>query len=152
MKSIPINLIMLMFHFPINKLKYMKTKHYSFIVIKAVAHRTSNLAFVHHHILLVDKDQNYTYNGYFLGWDVKIVPDTWDQFFLTYLCWDLEPFHLRTETGVVLVSSECWKKDKLQKHRAVSRFTCFIKMSHLVPRSKKTNVLSYQNQRHTSTP
>jgi hypothetical protein len=49
------------------KLKYLEKKHYSFIVIKAVAYRTSSLAFVHHQILLVDKDQNYTYSGYFLG-------------------------------------------------------------------------------------
>jgi len=56
-----------MFYFPINKLKYLKTKHYSFIIIKSVAHRTSILTFVHHQILLVDKDLIYTYNGYFLG-------------------------------------------------------------------------------------
>ena len=56
-----------MFRFPINKLKYLKIKHCSFIFIKALAHLTSILTFVHHQILLVDKDQNYTYNGYFLG-------------------------------------------------------------------------------------
>jgi hypothetical protein len=76
------------------------------IVISSLSSGTSRLYFdfFHSQILLVEKDQIYKFNGYFLGWDVKIVLDTWDQFFSQYLCWDLNPFHLWTETGAVLES------------------------------------------------
>jgi hypothetical protein len=43
----------------------------------------------------------------------------------------------RCTFGKFAFCSECWKKDKLQKHRTISRFTYVPKMPHLVPRNKQ---------------